>query len=199
MSRHMPSEHRSDGLVGEVIQATERAEATLVADAPAHWTPGRFRWANALSAVVVTAFGATIWVASGSYALWVGGLPGPGFFPGIVGICLTALGVLYLIGSLARRYPLHDDIEPPPDRRALVVSVMSVALVGLAAFVLVPIGYPVVAAGGVALLVRLAGGRWRVAVVTGVLFAAVSFLLVTTVLGIQLPTGVLRPLLIGLL
>jgi len=199
MSRHMPSEHRDDGLVGEVIQATERAEATLVADASAQWTPGRFRWANALSAVVVTAFGATIWFASGSYALWVGGLPGPGFFPGIVGFCLTALGVLYLIGSLARRYPLHDEVEPPPDRRALVTSALSVAIMGLTAFVLVPIGYPIVAALGVALLVRLAGGSWRTAVVSGVLFAAATFLLVTTALGIQLPTGVLGPLLTGLL
>lgn len=199
MNRHMPSEERGHGLVDEVIQATEHAEAALVADAPAHWTPNRFRWANTFSAVVVTAFGATLWFVSGSYALWVGGLPGPGFFPGIVGAGLTILGVVYFIGAEARRYPLHDDVEPPPDRRALMASALSLAILALAAFALVPVGYPVVASVGVALLVRLAGGRWRTAVVGGVFFAAASFLLVTTVLGIQLPTGVLRPLLIGLL
>jgi hypothetical protein len=51
----------------------------------------------------------------------------------------------------------------------------------------------------IALLTLLGGGRWRAAVITGLLFGTTTFLLVTTLLGIQLPTGILRPFLVGLL
>ncbi len=187
------------GLLGEVIHAAEHAEAVVAVDSSTQWTSRRFAWVNALSAIAVTIFGLAICFGSRAYPMWVGAQPGPGFFPMIVGLCLSVLGVLYLISSLARRYHVYPDIEPPPDRNALWRSGVSLAIVAVAAFALVPIGYPIVAAACITSWLRLAGGRWHIAALTGVLFAAISFLLVTTVLGIQLPTGVLRPLLIGLL
>ncbi|MGV9800477.1 tripartite tricarboxylate transporter TctB family protein [Mycobacterium sp. NPDC003449] len=190
---------RGDGLFGQVRQATEQAEEVVAAEAVATWTPTAFRSMNMVSAVAVLAFGAAICVGARSYPMWVGGLPGAGLFPGVIGGIITVLGVLYLVGSLRGVYRIGVETEPPPTRNALARSALSVAALVVAAFSLVPIGYPVVCAVGVTVLIRLGGGRLRVAALIGILFAAASFLLVTTVLGIQLPTGLLRPLLVGLL
>jgi putative tricarboxylic transport membrane protein len=164
-----------------------------------HWTPRAFRLANVLGALGIVAFGAAILLAAQSYSFRVGDQPGPGLFPSLVGGALAVLGVAWLVGALGNRYPVDDEVEPPPDRPALVRAVLTFAVIGVCAFALRPVGYPVTAAVAVGLCTVLAGGRWRAAVLTGVLFSAVSFLLVTTVLGIQLPTGILRPFLSGLL
>jgi hypothetical protein len=188
-----------ESLLDAVVRATEQAEGVVAAEATTQWNPRAFRLVNVLSAAGVTALGAAITFSSRNYTLWVGGLPGPGLFPGIVGASIFILGALYLIGAVRRPHQPHPETEPPPDRSALVRSGLSVATLTIAAFALVPIGYPIVSALCVVGLVRLAGGRWLVASVTGILFAVITFLLVTTTLGIQLPTGVLRPYLVGLL
>jgi putative tricarboxylic transport membrane protein len=174
------------------------AEPAVVVHA-GHWTPRGFRWANIAGAAGTVAFGAAILLAAQSYAFRVGELPGPGLFPTIVGGAVTALGAAWLVGALRNRYPLDDEVEPPPDRRALVRSLLTFLVIAVCAFALRPIGYPLTAALTVGVCTVLAGGRWRAALVTGALFAAVTFLLVTTVLGIQLPLGILRPFLSGLL
>lgn len=198
MNRHT-EKSSSESLLGAVVHATERAEETVAAEASTHWTPRAFRVMNLVSAVVVTALGAAIVLSARNYPLWVGGLPGPGLFPGIVGAGILVLGLVYLCESVVRPHRLHAETEPPPDRSALVRSGLSVAVLVVGAFALVPIGYPIAAALCVAAVIRLAGGRWLVSVLTGILFALTTFLLVTTTLGIQLPTGVLRPFLVGLL
>lgn len=198
MNRHTPTEPER-GLFGELRQATEQAEASAAGAPSAHWTPRRFRGMNALTAVAVTGLAVAICLGARAYPLWVGGLPGPGLFPMVVGSLLGTLGVAYLIGSVTGRYHVHADTEPPPDARALRRSVVSLVVLGAAAFALVPLGYPLTAAIAATTWIILAGGRRRTAVLGGILFAATSFVLVTTVLGIQLPTGVLRPVLIDLL
>jgi len=198
MNRHTEN-GRGKSLLGAVVQATEQAEETVAAEATTHWNPQAFRLVNVLSAVAVTALGAAITFSSRNYPLWVGGLPGPGLFPGVVGASILVLGLLYLVEALTRPHQPHLETEPPPDRSALIRSGLSVAVLAIAAFALVPIGYPIIAALSVAALIRLAGGRWIVAVSTGILFSVITFLLVTTTLGIQLPLGVLRPYLVGLL
>jgi putative tricarboxylic transport membrane protein len=188
-----------ESLLGAVVHATEQAEETVAAEATTHWNPRALRLVNVLSAAAVTALGAAIVLSSRNYPLWVGGLPGPGLFPGLVGAAIFVLGGLYLVEALRRPHQPHLETEPPPDRSALVRSGLSVAVLVIGAFALVPIGYPIVSALCVTALIRLAGGRWPVAAITGVLFAVITFLLVTTTLGIQLPLGVLRPYLAGLL
>ncbi|MDF2824969.1 MAG: Tripartite tricarboxylate transporter TctB family, partial [Mycobacterium sp.] len=202
MSRHTEERHSEDrhpekgrtaGILGAVVQATEQAEETVAAEATTHWTPRAFRLVNVFSAVAVTALGAATTFSSRNYPLWVGGLPGPGLFPGVVGASILVLGLIYLVEAVRNPHQPHLETEPPPDRSALIRSALSVAVLAASAFALVPIGYPIVAAAGVAALIRLAGGRWITAVVTGILFSVITFLLVTTTLGIQLPLGVLRP------
>lgn len=190
---------RGESLLGAVVHATEQAEETVAAEATTHWNPRAFRLVNVLSAAAVTGLGAAITFSSRNYPLWVGGLPGPGLFPGVVGISIFALGLLYLVEAVRRPHQPHLETEPPPDRSALTRSGLSVAVLVIGAFALVPIGYPIISALCVAALVRLARGRWMVACSTGILFSVITFLLVTTTLGIQLPTGVLRPFLVGLL
>jgi putative tricarboxylic transport membrane protein len=164
-----------------------------------HWSPAGFRLANVLGGFATAGLGAAILVAAQSYSFRVGDQPGPGLFPTIVGGALVALGTAWLVGALANRYEVDDEVEAPPDRPALVRSVLTFLVVGVAAFAMRPLGYPITAALVVGICTVLAGGRWRAAVLTGLLFAVVSFLLVTTTLGIQLPTGILRPFLSGLL
>jgi putative tricarboxylic transport membrane protein len=164
-----------------------------------HWSPAGFRLANILGALATTALGAAILLAAQSYAFRVGDQPGPGLFPAIVGGALVALGLAWLVGAIANRYQVDDEVEAPPDRPALVRSVLTFLVIGISAFTMRPLGYPITAALVVGICTFLAGGRWRAAVLTGLLFSIVSFLLVTTTLGIQLPTGILRPFLSGLL
>jgi putative tricarboxylic transport membrane protein len=198
MNRHTEKQS-SQGIFGAVVQATERAEETVAAEAATHWSARGFRVMNLVSAAAVTALGAAIVFGARNYPLWVGGLPGPGLFPGIVGAGILVLGLIYLFESVVRPHRMHTETEPPPDRSALIRSGLSVAVLVTGAFALVPIGYPIVAALCVGAVIRLAGGRWHVSLITGILFALATFLLVTTTLGIQLPTGVLRPFLVGLL
>jgi putative tricarboxylic transport membrane protein len=181
-----------------VPESTVEAEPAVVI-ASGHWTPRAFRVANILGALATIAFGSAILLAAQSYSFRVGDQPGPGLFPALVGGAVAVLGLLWLVGALRGSYPLDDEVEPPPDRPALVRAVLTFAVIGVFAFALRPLGYPITAALAVGACTALAGGRWRAAVLTGVLFSVASFLLVTTVLGIQLPTGILRPFLSGLL
>jgi putative tricarboxylic transport membrane protein len=164
-----------------------------------HWSPAGFRLANILGALATAGLGAAILLAAQSYAFRVGDQPGPGLYPTIVGGALVAVGLVWLVGAIANRYPVDDEVEPPPDRAALVRSLLTFLVIGFSAFAMRPLGYPITAAIVVGVCTVLAGGRWRAAVLTGLVFSTVSFLLVTTALGIQLPTGILRPFLSGLL
>lgn len=163
------------------------------------WSERGFRVANYAGSGGTIAFAALLLVSGQEYAFTVGKLPGPGMFPAVIGLCLLALGIAWLVGTISNKYQVDGDVEPPPDRSALIRAGLSFAVVCAAAFAIQPLGYPVTIALAVSTLTLVGGGRWRAAVITGPLFAGSSFLLVTTVLGIQLPTGILRPLLVGFL
>lgn len=167
-------------------------------DGPA-WTGRGFKIANAVAACTVMALAVAIILGAQQYAFIVQGQPGPGMYPVVVGSVMLVLSAAWLVGTVTNRYPVSAETEPPPDRRALVRTALSLILVGASAFMMQPVGYPLTVAIVVALFVFIAGGRWLAALLAGVGFAAGSFLLVTTLLSVQLPTGVLRPLLIGLL
>lgn len=163
------------------------------------WTPRAFRIANILGAAGAVALAAAILFASGDFAFRVRDLPGPAFFPVIIGVAMLAFSVAWLVLALLGRLHPNDETEAPPDRGALVRSGVALLVVLASAFTMQPLGYPLTLAIAVTVLVLLARGRLRAAIPTGVCFAVLSFMLVTTVLGVQLPTGVLRPILIGLL
>lgn len=164
-----------------------------------NWSARGFRIANFAGSGGTVVFALLLLVSGREYAFTVGNLPGPGMFPAIIGVVLLGLGAAWFVGTVLNTYKVDDEVEPPPDRSALIRSVLSFAVVCAAAFVMLPLGYPLTMALAVGSLTLLGGGRWRAAAVTGLLFAATTFLLVTTLLGIQLPTGILRPFLVGLL
>lgn len=164
-----------------------------------HWSARGFRIANFAGSTGTIGFALLLLISGQEYAFTVGNLPGPGMFPAIIGVALLGLGAAWFVGTVLNRYKVDDEVEPPPDRSALIRSVLSFAVVCASAFVLLPLGYPLTMALAVSSLTLLGGGSWRSAVIIGPLFAATTFLLVTTLLGIQLPTGILRPFLVGLL
>lgn len=164
-----------------------------------HWNPAAFKGANIAGALATMALALAILLGGQGYAFSVRGLPGPGMFPAIIGTGLLALSVAWLVGAVLNRYPNDAEVEPPPDRPALIRTIVSFGVVCGSAFSMQSVGYPLTIAVAVIVLTILARGRWRAAVLTGILFSACSFFLVTTVLGVQLPTGILRPLLINFL
>lgn len=163
------------------------------------WTATTFRVANIIGATAAVAFAAAILIASGDFAFRVRDLPGPAFFPVIIGVAMLAFSVAWLVLAILGRLQPNDETEAPPDRGALIRSALALLVVLCSAFAMQPLGYPLTLAIAVTLLVLLARGRLRAAIPSGIGFAVLSFLLVTTALGVQLPTGVLRPFLIGLL
>lgn len=178
---------------------TEPAEGATAHEAHASWSPRAFRIANVAGAVGAIGLAAAILLASQDFAFRVRDLPGPAFFPVIIGVGMLGLSVAWLVLAILGRVPLDDEVEAPPDRSAAIRAIASLLVVAVSAFVLQPLGYPLTVAIAVTVLTLLARGRLRAAIPTGIGFAAASFLLVTTALGVQLPTGVLRPLLVGLL
>lgn len=191
MSRRTAPEHAG-------ATAAEPTEPGAV-EAATTWTAAGFRRANIVGAAATVLSATAVVLAARGYAVQVGSQPGPGLFPTVVGLALLVLGLVWLVGALRHRYLLDEDVEAPPERTALVRAAATCAIVGACAFALRPLGYPLTIALAVGAFTVLGGGKWRAALATGLIFASVSFLLVTTVLGIQLPTGVLRPLLVGLL
>ena len=164
-----------------------------------HWTQRSFKIANIVGSLITMSFALAILLGAQEYAFSIQGRPGPGMFPATIGTGLLAFSTAWFVGTLLNRYPADDEVEPPPDRSALIRAIASFTVVCVSAFVLQPLGYPLTLALAVGVLTVLAGGRWRTAVIVGPVFAFSTFLLVTTVLGVQLPTGILRPLLVTLL
>lgn len=181
------------------VEVMQERKAPTAESGGLTWTPFAFRIANIVGAAGAVALAVAILVAAGDFAFRVNDLPGPAFFPVVVGVALLAFSVAWLVLALLGRLHPNEETEAPPDRSALVRSGLALLVVLASAFVLQPLGYPLTVAMAVTVLVVLARGRLRAAIPTGVGFAVLSFLLVTTALGVQLPTGVLRPLLVGLL
>ena len=142
--------------------------------------------AERLLALVVVA-------ASGGYLLSALGLPagstarpGPGFFPVVVALVWTA--------SAFRRAPARRAAEPASDHAPAEATgrVLATAAALIAFCLLLPwIGYPVASLLFVTLVLRWLGAGWRMAVLTGVGSAVVSYYLFAVLLSVPLPRGLL--------
>lgn len=157
------------------------------------WSSKTYSRANLLGAAVATGFGIAIIMAARGYALFVQDLPGPGLYPMIIGIAMTTLGVAWAVGTWFGRYAPAEDTGAPPERGAVIRSLLTLLTVTGFVFALNPIGYPISAAVVVTVFVLLARGSLRKALVTGPVFAIASYLLITTALGVPLNLGLLEP------
>jgi hypothetical protein len=138
--------------------------------------------------------------ASGGYLLSALGLPagstarpGPGFFPLAIG-AFGALVALVWTATAFRRAPAARAAERASDRTPAEATgrVAATAAALIAFCLLLPwIGYPVAALLFVALVLRCLGAGWRMAVLTGVVSAVVSFYVFGVLLGVPLPRGLL--------
>ena len=114
--------------------------------------------------------------------------PGAGFYPLAVAVfaCVVALvaGARAFLSPQAVRPEAPSGVTDPARRRRVAGAVGA-----LAAFCLtLPwIGYPIAAFGFVSVVLWGLGGRWRAALLTGVLGSAVSYYLFAVLLGVPLP------------
>jgi len=115
--------------------------------------------------------------------------PGAGFFPTLVAVFACAVGVIAAVRAflLARGGAGGSAVALQPEQRARVL--VSVVLLVVFCALLPWTGYPIVACGFVALLLRRLGASWRGAVVTGVVSAVVSHYLFAVLLDVPLPRG----------
>lgn len=167
--------------------------ATLPAAEDQVWAPAPFFWANLAGALVFTGLGIAIIIAAQGYSFTVGELPGPGMYPMLVGIAMTVLGAIWAIGTCIGRYPPDAETGSPPERDALLRSLLAILMIVGFVFALRPIGYPISSAVLGFVLVLLGKGSLRKALLFGPLFAIASYLLVTTALGVPLGLGILEP------
>jgi Tripartite tricarboxylate transporter TctB family len=115
--------------------------------------------------------------------------PGAGFFPTLVAVFACAVGLVATVrafvlvprAAAARAIPL----QPEPRARVLVAVVLLLAFCAFLPW----IGYPLAAAGFVALLLRRLGASWQTASLTAVLSAAGSYYLFAFLLDVPLPRG----------
>jgi putative tricarboxylic transport membrane protein len=115
--------------------------------------------------------------------------PGAGFFPTLVAVFACAVGVVAtaraFLAARGRAGGLAVALQPEQRARVLVSVVLLVVFCALLPWA----GYPIVACGFVALLLRRLGASWRGAVVTGVVSAVVSHYLFAVLLDVPLPRG----------
>lgn len=114
--------------------------------------------------------------------------PGPGYFPVVVGVFLCVVAAVFLLASFRRAAGVL--ITATTDAARIRVGAMAVGLIGFV--LLLPwTGYPAVAFGFVALLLkRLGGAGWRTTLVTALASAAGSYYLFAKLLEVPLPRGV---------
>ena len=144
------------------------------------------RWAALAFLAASVAYTAGAW----TFPLGTAARPGPGFFPLAVGVFACAVALAFAVSAFRRpataaREVMHGE----PGSRGRVAATIA-ALVGF--LLLVPwTGYPAVAFLFVgALIKRLGGTGWTVALVAGALSAALSAYVFGTLLGVPLPRGV---------
>jgi hypothetical protein len=123
-------------------------------------------------ACVFLALGAGLALSSRSLPSGVAGLPGPGFFPGIIGILMFLLAVGLLRPSSGVVSPFRIE-NARTVARVTLLTVAYLALWGTG-------GFAVRTAVYLTVLLMLLGERWRrsllaAAVITGAVVAAFSF------------------------
>lgn len=157
------------------------------------WSAPSYLRANAAGSIAAIGVGVAIITASQGYALFVNNLPGPGFYPLIIGIAMTVLALIWCIGTFMGHHAPTSETGTPPERDAVIRSVIAVVAIAAFMFALRPIGYPVSVGILTIILVLLARGGVRKALATGPIFAIASYLLITSGLGVPLGLGILKP------
>lgn len=138
--------------------------------------------------VVVTIAGAYLTMA---LALPYGTMarPGAGFFPTVVGVFACVVGVAMTARAFRAPVLAPAGHGEAPDAAARARAVSTVLLL-IAFCTLMPwIGYPLVAFAFVTVLLKRLGSAWRMAIITGLLTAVVSFYAFGVVLDVPLPRG----------
>lgn len=101
--------------------------------------------------------GAVLWICSGALPPGVGGLPGPGFFPRVIGIVMLALASLLMVRARSRPEPFPGATQSRPVIATLVLLAAYLALWHQAPFALRTLLFVVV-------YLRCLGQSWRAAV-----------------------------------
>jgi hypothetical protein len=115
--------------------------------------------------------------------------PGAGFYPTLVAVFACAVGFVATVRAFlvaprtAGRQAMP--LEAEPRARVLVAIVLLLAFCAFVPW----IGYPLAAAGFVALLLRRLGASWQASAVTAVLSAAGSYYVFAFLLDVPLPRG----------
>jgi putative tricarboxylic transport membrane protein len=116
--------------------------------------------------------------------------PGAGFFPTLVALFACAVAVVMTAQSFRTATAVGERSALAPDLAASRGRVVSTVVVLIAFCLLLPwVGYPVVAFGFVAVLLRRLGSGWRAALVAAAVSAAGSHFVFAVVLDVPLPRG----------
>lgn len=152
---------------------------------------------NSIAALTFILLGLYLCQAGYSLGFLTQNVPGPGFFPAVLGMFLAALGAGVLFGALRNRYPQGDEARLPDSSgvRKIVITTLATAILLLT---IEGLGYQIVMTGYIFVLLVTVGNVPRMrGLIASVLFGFVSFFAVTAGLGLTLPTaniGILRNL-----
>jgi putative tricarboxylic transport membrane protein len=147
------------------------------------------READVFSGAVIAVFGVFVLLQSLQLSFYIEGIPGPGFFPALVAICLIALGGWLVVTRLRARRDTGDGFELPSRRQA--TRSLSLWVTILAAALLVgPLGFPIAMFLLVATILFVLEGRRGIGpVLTTILIPVLSWLLFAELLQVPLPAG----------
>ncbi len=153
------------------------------------------RFNDAVLGAIVAAFGIYVIVEAGTFPGLPGQTYGPAFFPTIIGTVLGLCGTLLVVKGVAtaERRPLVVWGEWVSSPRHIVNFVLVPVL--LIAYILFSkaVGFILISAAILVILIRRFGGGWKAAVATSVLATFVIHTMFYKVLHVPLPWGVLAP------
>ena len=116
--------------------------------------------------------------------------PGPGFYPAAVAVFACIVGLAATVKALRAPRTVRPEVAVDPEAHARRRRVLGTTLaIGGFCLAMPWIGYPLVAALFVMIVLRGLGSRWLTAVALGVLSAAGSHYLFAVLLDVPLPRG----------
>lgn len=152
---------------------------------------GGYRLANVAAAALLAGAGVTTAVTTAGLGLGANGVPGPGFFPVLVGVTLVALAVAMLVQALRGRVQPGEDARLPDRlgaRRLVYTAILTAAFLALLTYA----GYQVMMTLYVFGLLTLAGGRRIISsAIIAVVFGVGSYLAFAYGLDLTLPNATL--------
>lgn len=120
--------------------------------------------------------------------------PGPGFFPMALGAVLGVLSLIILAGGILAKRAEAGETALPQAKQGKVSKEALIVIGALAAYgvLLVPLGFILTTfVIFAALMVLVAGQKWFVAVGGAAGLSLVSYFIFATLLGVNLPHGLL--------